>query len=224
MFIVVQSLSHFWLFSTPWTAARQASLSFTLSWSCTNSCPLNWWCLPTISSSSPPLFLLPSIFPSIRVFSNESTLHISWPNDWSFSFGICSSNKYLKLISLRIDWIDLLAFQGNLNSLLQHHRSKASILWHSAFFIVQLAHPYMTTRRITALTIWTIVSKVMCLLFNMLSRFATAFLPMKKHLSVSWLQLPSAVILEPKNIKSVTVSIASPSICHEVRHDLRPWP
>ena len=168
-----------------------------------------------------PLFLLPSIFPSIRVFSNESTLHISWPNDGSFSFSICSSNEYLKLIYLRIDWIDL-AFQGNLNSLLQHHRSKASILWHSAVFIVQLAHPYMTTRRITALTIWTIVSKVMCLLFNMLSRFATAFLPMKMHLSISRLQLPSAVILEPKNIKSVTVSIASPSICHEVRHDLRP--
>ena len=163
-----------------------------------------------------PLLLLPSIFPSIRIFSNESVLHIRWPKYWSFSFSISPSNEYSGLISLRIDWFDLLAVQGTLKSLLQHHSSKASILRHSAFFMVQLSHPYMTTGKTIALTRWTYVGKVISLPFNMLSRLVIAFLPRSKHLLISWLQSPSAVILEPKKIKSDTVSTVSPSICHEV--------
>ena len=139
-----------------------------------------------------------------------------WPKYWSFSFSISLFNDYSGLIFFRMDWLDLLADQGTLKSLLQHHRSKASILWHSAFFIVQLSHPYMTTGKTIALTRWTFVGSVMCLLFNMLSRLVIAFLPRSKHLLISWLQLPPAVILETKKIKSVTVSIVSPSICHEV--------
>ena len=141
--------------------------------------------------------LLPSIFPSIRVFSNESVLCIRWPKDWSFSFNISSSNEYSGLISFRIDWLDLLAVQGTLKSLLQHHSSKASILWHSAFFTVQPSHPYMTTGKTITLTSWTFVGKVMLLLFNMLSRLVIAFPPKSKHILISWLQSPSAVILEP---------------------------
>ena len=160
-----------------------------------------------------PLLLLPSILPSIRVFSNESVLHIRWPKYWSFSFSISPSNEYSGLISFRMDWLDLLVVQGTLKSLLQHHSSKASILQCSVFFIVQLSHLYMTTGKTIALTRWTFVSKIMSLLFNMLSRLVTASLPRSKHLLISWLQLPSAVILEPKKIKSVTVSIVSPSIC-----------
>ena len=144
-----------------------------------------------------PLLLLPSILPSIRVFSNESVLRIRWRKYWSFSFSIGPSNEYLGLISFRIDWLDLLAVQGTLKSLLQHHSSKASILRHSAFFIVQLSHPYMTTGRTIALTRWTFVGKVMSLLFNMLSRLVIAFLPKSKCLLISWMQSPSAVILEP---------------------------
>ena len=159
-----------------------------------------------------PLLFLPSIFPSIRVFSNETVL-IRWPEYWSFSFSISPSNEYSGLISFRMDWLDLLAVQGTLKRLLQHHTSKAPILWCSVFFIVQLSHPYMTTGKTIALTRWTFVSKVMSLLFNMLSRLVTTFLPKRKHLLISWLQSPSAVILEPKKIKSATVS---PSICHEV--------
>ena len=162
------------------------------------------------------LLLLSSIFPSIRVFSNESVLHIRWPNYWSFSFRISLSNEYSGLISCRINWLDLLAVQGTLKSLLQHHSSKASILWCSAFFIVQLSHPYMTSGKTIALTKWTFDGKVMSLLFNMLCRLVIAFLARSKHLFISWLQSPSAVILEPKKIKSVTVSIVSPSISHEV--------
>ena len=135
-----------------------------------------------------PLLLLPSIFPSIRVFSNESVLHIRWPKYWSFSFSISPSNEYSGLIFLRIDWLDLLAVQGTLKSLLQHHSSKASIFWHSAFFIVQLSHPYMTTGKTIALTRWTFVSKVISLLFNTLSTFVTAFLPRSKCLLILWLQ------------------------------------
>ena len=163
-----------------------------------------------------PLLLLPSIFPSISVFSNESVLHIRWPKYWSFSFSISPSNAYSGLISFRMDWLDLLAVQGILKSLLQHHSSKSSILQHSAFFIVQLSHPYMTTGKTIALTRQTFVDKVMSLLFNMLSRLVITFLPRSKCLLISWLQSPSAVILEPKKIKSVTVSIVSPCICHEV--------
>ena len=163
-----------------------------------------------------PLLLLPSIFHIIRVFSNESALPIRWPKYWSFSFNISPSNEHPGLISFRMDWLDLLAVQGTLKSLLQHHSSKASILQHSAFFIVQLSHPYMTTGKTIALTRQTFVSKVMSLLFNMLSRLVITFLPRSKHILISWLQSPSAVILEPRKIKSVTVSIVSPSICHEV--------
>ena len=163
-----------------------------------------------------PLFLLPSIFPSTRVFSNVSVLHIRWLKYWSFSFSISPSNEYSGLISFRMDWFDVLSVQGTLKSLLQHHSSKASILQHSAFFIVQLSHPYMTTGKTIALTRRTFVSKIMSLLFNMLSRLVIAFLPRSKHLLTSWLQSPSAVILEPKKIKSVTGSSVSSSICHEV--------
>ena len=141
--------------------------------------------------------LLPSIFPSIRVFSNESALHLRWPKYWSFSFNISPSNEYSELISFRMDWLDLLAIQGTLKSLLQHHSSKASILRHSTFFIVQLSHPYMTTGKTMALTIWTFVGKVMSWLFNMLSGLVITFLPRRKHLLNSWLQSLSAVILEP---------------------------
>ena len=143
-------------------------------------------------------FLLPSIFPSIRVFSNESVLCIRWPKDWSFSFSIRPSNEYSGLISFRVDWLDLLAVQGTHKSLLQHHSSKASILWHAAFFIVQLSHPYMTTGKTIALTRQTFVGKVMSLLFNMLSRLVITFLPRSKHLLISWLQSSSAMILEPQ--------------------------
>ena len=182
---------------------------------CSNSCPLSRWCHPTILSSVIPLLFPPSIFPSIRVFSNESLLRIRWPKYWSFSFSISPSNEYAGLISFRMNCLDLLAVQGILKSLLQHHSSKASILQGSAFFIVQLSHPYMTTGKTIALTRWTFVGKVVSLLFNM-PRLVIAFLKRSKHLLISWLQSPTAVILEPKKIKSVTVSIVSPSICHEV--------
>ena len=156
-----------------------------------------------------PLLLPPSIFPSIRVFSNESTLHIRWPKYWSFSFNISPSNEHPGLISLRMDWLDLLAVEGTLKNLVQHHSSKASILWCSSFFIVQLSHPYMTTGKTIALTRWTFVDKIMSLLFNMLSRLVTTFLPRSKHLLISWLQSPSEVILVPRKLKSTTVSTAS---------------
>ena len=146
-----------------------------------------------------PLLLLPSIFPSIRVFSNKSVLHIRWPKCWSFSFSISPSNEYSGLISFRMDWLDLLAVQGTLKSLLQYHSSKASLLWHSASFIVQLSHPYMTTGKTIALTRQTSVGKVMSLLFNMLSRLVITFLPRSKHLLISQVQSLSAVILQPKN-------------------------
>ena len=156
---------------------------------------------------------LTSVFPNIRVFSNESVLCITWPKYWSFSFSISPSNEYSGLISFRMDWLDLLAVQGALKSLLQFHSSKASILLHSAFFMIQHSHPYMTTGKTIALTRRTFVDKVMSLLFNMLSRLVITFLSRSKRLLISWLQSPSAVILEPPRIKSATVS---PSICHEV--------
>jgi len=208
-----QSLSCVWLFVTPWTAAHQASLSITNSRSLLR--------LLSIESVLPsnhliichPLLLPPSILPSIRVFSSESVLHIRWPKYWSFSFSISPSNEHPGLISFRMDWLDLLAVQGTLKSLVQHHSSKASILWRPAFFIVQLSHPYMTTGKTIALTRCTFVDKVKSLLFNMLPRLVIAFLPRSNYLLISWLQSPSAVILEPPKIKSVTVSA---SICHEV--------
>ena len=160
-----------------------------------------------------PLLLLPPIPPSIRVSSNESTLHMRWPKYWSFSFNIIPSKEHPGPISFRMDWLDLLAVQGTLKSLLQHHSSKASILWRSVLFTVQLLHPYMTTGKSIALTRWTFVGKVMSLLFNMLSKLVITFLPRSKHLLISWLWSPSAVTLEPPKIKSDTVS---PSISHEV--------
>uniref|UniRef100_A0AC11D657 Uncharacterized protein n=2 Tax=Ovis aries TaxID=9940 RepID=A0AC11D657_SHEEP len=159
-----------------------------------------------------PLLFLPSIF-SIPVFSNESFLPIRWPKYWRFSFSISPSNEYSELISFRMDWLDLLAVQGTLKSLLQHHSSKASILQRSALFMVQRSHPYMTTGKNITLTRWTFVGKVMSLLFNMLSRLVITFFPRSKHLLFTWLKSPSTEILESKKIKSVTVS---PSICHEV--------
>ena len=199
--VVVQSLSHIWLFVTPWIAACEASLSITISW--------NLLKLMTIELVMPsnhfifchPLLLHPSILPSIRVFSNELALRIRWPKYWSFSFSISPSNEYSGPISFRTDWLDLLAVQGTVKSLLQHHRSKTSILWCSTFYMVQLSHPYMTTGKTIALTIWIFVSKIMFLLFNMLSSFAIVFLLRSKHLLISWLQSPCAVILEPKKIK-----------------------
>ena len=157
-----------------------------------------------------PLLLSPSIFPSIKVFSNESILCIRWPNYWNFSFSMSPLNEYSGLISFRMDWLDLLAVQGTLKRLLQHHSSKASILWCSAFFIVQLSHPYMTTGKAIALTRWTFIGKVMSLLFNMLSRLIITFHPSSKHLLISWLQSPYAMILEHKKIKSVTISFVLP--------------
>ena len=204
-FSSVQSLSRVWLFATPWTAAHQGSLSITNSGS-----SLKLMSIESVMSSSHlilcrPLLLLPPIPPSIRVFSNESTLHMRWPKYWSFSLSISPSKEHPGLISFRMDRLDLLAVQGTLNSLLQHHSSKASILWRSAFFTVQLSHPYMTTGKTIALTRRTFFGKVMSLLFNMLSRLVITFLLRSKRLSISWLQSPSAVILEPKKIKSDTV-------------------
>ena len=215
IFSSVQSLSRVRLFATPWIAARQASLSIINSWS-----SLRRMFIESEMSSSHlilchPLLLLPSIPPSITVFSNESTLRLRWPKYWSFSFSIIPSKEVPGLI-FRINWLDLLAVQWTLKSLLQHHSSKASILQHSAFFTVQLSHPYMTTGKTIALTRRTFVVKVMSLLLNMLSGLVITFLPRSKRLLISWLQSPSAVILEPPKIKSDTVFIVSPSISHEV--------
>ena len=160
-----------------------------------------------------PFLLLTSIFPNIRVFSNESVLHIGWPKYWSFNFNINPSDEHSGLISFRMDWLDLFEVQGTLKSLLQHHSSKISILRRSAFFIVQLSHPYMTTGKTIALARQTFVDKVMSLLFNMQSGLVITFLLRSKHLLISWLQSPSAVIFEPPKIKSDTVSTVSPSIC-----------
>ena len=193
----VQLPSCVWLFATPWTVARQASLSITNS--------RNLPKLMSIESVMPsnhlilccPLLLMPSISPNIRVFSNESALYIWWPKYWSFSLNISPSNEHPGLISFRVDWLEIFAVQGTLKSLLQHYSSKASFLQHSAFFIVQLSHPYMTTGKTTALTRWTFVDKVMSLLFNVLSRLVITFLPRSKCLLISRPQSPSAVILEP---------------------------
>ena len=202
----------------PVDCSGQAFLSFTISWSLpeltsTESVML---CNHLIVLCTPLFLLLPSILPSIRALSSESALHIRWPKYWSFSFSISPSNEYSGLISSRIDRLDLLAVQGPLKSLLQHHSSKVSILQSSAFFMVQLWHPYMTTGKTKVFIGWTFVCKITSLLFNMLSWFVIVFLPRSKHILISWLQSPSAVILEPKNIKSVTVSIVSPSIFYEV--------
>ena len=201
--------------STPGIVACQASLSFTISWSLLKFMSIELVMLSNHFIICHPILLLLSIFPSIRVFSNESVIHIRWPKYWSFSLSISPFNEYSGLISFRIDCFDLLAVQGTLKSLLQHHSSKASILWCSAFFMIQLSHPYMTTGKIIALTRQTFFGKVMSLLFKMLPSLAIAFLPRSKHLLITWLQSLSTVILEPKKIKSITVSTFSPSICHE---------
>ena len=199
-FSSVQLLSLVGLFATLWIAARQASLSITNSQS-----SLKLMSIESVLPSSHlilchSLLLLPLIPPSIRVFSNESTLHMKWPEYWSFSFSIGPSSEHPGLISFRMDWLDLLAVQGTLKSLLQHHSSKASILRCSAFFTIQLSHPYMTTGKTIILTRQTFVGKVMSLLFNMLSRLVITFLPRSKHLLISWLQSPSAVIFgAPQN-------------------------
>ena len=215
-FSSVQSLSHVWLFAIHWTAARQASLSITNSWSPSKPMSIELVMPSNHLILCRPLLFLPSIFPGIRVFSHESALHIRWPKYWSFSFNISPTNEHPGLISFRMDWLDLLAVQGTLKSLLQHHSSKASILWRSAFFTVQVSYPYMTTGKTIALTRRTFVDKVMSLLFNMLSRLVITFLPRSKRLLISWLQSPSAVILEPQKVKSDIVSTVSPSISHEV--------
>ena len=195
---LVQSLSKVWLFATPWTAACHASLSITNSWSL-----LKLMSMESVIPSNHlilwhPLLLLPSTLP-IRVFSNESVFCIRWPKYWSLSFSINPSNDYSGLISLRIDWFDLLANQGTLKSLLQHHSSKTSILWHSTFFIVQISHPYMTTRKTIALTRWTFVGKVMSPLLKMLFRLDIAFLLRSKRLLISWLQSHMQWFWSPKN-------------------------
>ena len=215
-FSSIQLLSRVWLFATLRIAACQASLSITNSQS-----SLKLMSIESVMPSSHlilcrPLLLLPPIPPSITVFSTESALCMRWPKYWSFSFSISPSYEHPGLISFRMKWLDLLAVQGTLKSLLQHHSSKASVLQCSAFFIVQLSHPYMTTGKTKALTRRTFIDKVMSLLLNMLSRLVIIFLPRSKCLLISWVQSPSAVILEPPKIKSATISIVSPSICHEV--------
>ena len=210
LFSSVQLLSHVRLFVTPWTTACQATLSITNTPS-----PPKPMSIESLMPSNHlilchPLLLLPSIFPSIRVFRNESAFCIRWPKYWSFSFNISLSNEHPGLNSSRMDWLDLL------ERLLQHHSSKASVLRHSAFCTVQISHPYVTTGKIIALTRRTFVGKVMSLLFNMLSRLVITFLSRGKRLLISWLPLPSAMILEPRKIKSATASTVSPSICHEV--------
>ena len=214
--IAVQLLSRVLLFATPWTAAHQASLSFTISWSLLKLMSIELMMPSSLLIICHPLLLLPSIFLSIRVFSNESTVHVRWPKYWSFSFSISSSNEYSGLISFRIDWLALLDVQGTLKHLLQYHSLKASVLWCSAFFRVQLSHPCMTTGKTIALTIWTFVGKVMSLLFNTLSRFVIAFLPRSNRFLISWQQSSFTAVLEPKKRKSLTASTFSPSICHEV--------
>ena len=206
--VSIQSLSCVWLFVTPWTAAGQASLSITNSWSLLKLMSIELMMPSNHLNLCRPLLLLPLIFPSTRVFSNESVLHIRWPKYWSFSFSISPSNEYPGLISLRMELFDLLPVQGTLKSLLQHHSSKASTLWHSAFFIVQLSHPYMTTAKTIALTRWIFVGKVMSLLFNMLSRLEKK---MATHSSVLAGRIPG--MGEPGGFPSMGL--------HRVRHDWR---
>ena len=193
MFSSLQSLSRVWLFVIPWTTAHQASLSITTPGVHPNPCPLSRWIPSNHLSLCCPL-LLQSIFPSIRIFSNESAFHIRWTKYWSFSFNISPSNEHSGPISFRMDWLDFLAVQGALKSLLQHHSSKASIFQCSAFFIVQLSHRYMTTGKTIALTKHTFVDKVMSLLFNILSRLVITFLPRSNPLLISWLQSPSVSV------------------------------
>ena len=208
----VQSLSLVWLFAVPWTAACQASLSITNSRSLLKLMPIESVMPSNHLILCCPLLLLPSIFPSIRVFSNESVLHIRWPKYWSFRISISPCNEYSGLISFRMDWLDLLAVQETLKGLLQHYSSKASILWCLAFFIVQLSHPYMITGKTIALTRWTFVGKVMSLLYNMLSRLVITFLPRSKHLLISWLRLWYIYTIDYYS------AIKRKKLCHLQRH------
>ena len=216
LFSSVQLLSRVRLFETPWIAALQASLSITYSRSLLKLMPIESVMPSSHLILCHPLLLLPPVLPSIRVVSIESTLHMRWPKYWNFSFSISPSNEHPGLISFRMDWLVLLAAQGTLKSLLQNHRTKASIFLHSAFFTVHLSHPYMNTGKTIALTRQTFVGKVIFLLVNMLSRLVITSLPRSKHLLISWLQSLFAVILEPPKIKSDTASTVSPSISHEV--------
>ena len=224
-FSSVQSLSRVWLFATPWIAARQTSLSNSRSlvklpeFTQTHAHRVGDAIQPShpLSSPSPPA---PNPSQHQGLFQWVSSLH-EWPKYWSFSFSISPSNEHSGLISFRMDWLDLLAVQGIFKSLLQHHSSKASIYWHSAFFTIQLSHPYMTTGKTIALTRWTFVGKVMSLLFNMLFRLVITFLPRSKRLLISWLQSPSAVILEPQ--KSLTLFPLSPHLFPMKWWDQMPW-
>ena len=215
-FSSVRSLSRVQLFVTPWITARQASLSISNSWS-----SLKLTSIESVMPSSHfilchPLLLLPPIPPSIRVFSNESTLRMKWPKYWSFSFSIIPSKEIPGLISFRMDWFDFLAVQGTLKNLLQHHSSKASVLWCWAFFIVQLSHLYMTTEKTIALTRWTFVAKIMSLSFNMLSSLVITFLPRNKCLLIFKAAVTACSDFGAQNIKCLTISIVSTSIYHEV--------
>ena len=218
---VVQSPSWVRLFPAPWPAACQASLALTISQSLPKLMPIALVMPSSHFIFCCPLLLL-SIFSCIRVFSNELAVCIRWPKYWSFSFSISPSNEYSGLISFKINGFDLLAVQGTLKSLLQHHSSKASVLRCSAFFTVQLSQLYMTTGNTITLIIWILVSKVMSFLFSTLSRFVVTFLPRSSHLLISWLQSLSAVILEPKKRKCVIGSTFSPFMCHEVMGPM-PW-
>ena len=218
----VQSLSHVLLFVTPGTAEQEASLSINNSRSLLKLISIKLMMPSNHLILCRPLLLLPSVFPSIRIFSNVSVLRIRWPKYWSFRFNISPSNEYSGLISFRIDWFDLVV-QGTLKSLLQHHSSKALILPHLAFFMVQLWHPYLTTGKIIALTRQKFVGKVMSLLFNMLSSMVITFLPRCKRLLISWLQSPSGVILEPQKIKShcfhcfpIYLPWSDGTVCHDL--------
>ena len=192
--VVIQLLSRIQLFATPWTAALQASLSFTVSWVCPNSHPLSWWYHPTISSSVSPFSSCPQLFPESGSFPKIWLFTFGDQGIGSFSFSISPSNEYSGLISFRIDWFDLLAVQGTLKCLLQPHSLKATILWHSAFFMVQLSHPYMTVGKIIFLIMWTFVGKMTTLCFKTVTRFVIAFLPKSKRLLISWLQSLSHVV------------------------------
>ena len=219
-FSSVQSLSRVQLFATPWTTVCQASLSITSFWSLPKLMFIELLMPSNHLILCCPLLLLPSIFPNIRIFSNESAFRIRWPKYWNCSFNISPSNEHPGLISFRMDWLDLLAVQGTLKSLLQNHSSKASILQRSAFFIVQLSHLYMTTGKTITLTRQTFVDKVMSLFFNMLSRLVITFLPRSKRLLISWLPSPSAVILEPRKIGSHCFPIYLPWSYGTRYHDL----
>ena len=212
--VVSHSSSRVWLLATPWTTASQASLSFTISLSCSNSCSLDRWCHPPSHPPSPSVFL-PSIFSSFRVFSNESTIRIRCPKYWSFSISRC--NEYSGFISFRVDWFDLFAVQGTLKSLPQDHNSKTSIIQCAAFFMTQFSHPYVTTRKTIALTTRTFVRKVtFSAFFNMLPRCFIAFLPRSNHLLISWLLPPFTVIFGAQEKKISHCFHFTPSVCHEV--------